>query len=169
MEKFCKSCFEYWMFIFARLHLKFSLCLMRRIWPEELRAGEFLQRNSVRHTDEVYGLYLSSWQIVEGWREARPLQQTGLSIKASTVQLSQHYHPGEKNIPSPSVTSKLFPPSITFTRAPTAQFMLGTSLDTLSLQLTTQQSNQQKPEEAARRQRCDRSSEIQGETKSGKL
>lgn len=86
------------------------------------------------------------------------------------MQLSQHYHPeppGEKDIPSPSVTSKLFPPSITFTWAPAAQVMLDTSLHALSpLRWTpTEARGRWKPAE------CDRSSEVLTETKSdtGKL
>lgn len=68
---------------------------------------------------------------MEIWWLAILGQQIYLSITVSTVQLPQHYHPepplARKRIPSPTVTSKIFPPSITFTRAPAGQVMLGTS------------------------------------------
>lgn len=89
-----------------------------------------------------------------GSRGQAVLQQIDLSITELTVQLSQHYHPEppggkkKKNMPSPSVTFELFPPSITFTRAPAARVMLGTSLDALSPQHTTQMNTRQKPEAA---------------------
>lgn len=123
---------------------KFHLGLMERIWLEKTHsiADQSPEQEcvSVRHTSVVYGLYLSSCQMVETWGQAILLQQTDLSIKVVTVQLLQHYHPeppGEQKHTLTSVLSKLFPPSITFTRAPAAQVMLGTLLETLSQQLAT--------------------------------
>lgn len=72
--------------------------------------------------------------------EDRPYYCNKLTSKLQSWQCSCHniimLSPpgGKKHALTHSVTSKLFPPSITFTRAPAAQVMLGTSLDALSPQ-----------------------------------